>query len=113
MYSLIGRNSFFYGRWVVLSPEKAALVSIDDARIIGYNHVKAFFSACDKTTRSLDFPFKVIIALEKAIIFAVVNYIFCWNIKGYFIGRVLWILLKSPAVAFYWACVIVVASATA
>ena len=48
--SLIGRNSFFFERWFVLCSEKAALVSIDNAGIIGYDLVKAFFSVCDKTT---------------------------------------------------------------
>ena len=97
----------------MLCSEKVALVSIDNAEIVGYDHVKAFFSVCDKTTCSLDFTFKVVIELEKVIVFAIINYIFCWNSKGYFIRRILWVLLKSPAVAFYWACVIVVASATA
>ena len=97
----------------MLCSEKAALVSIDNAGIIGYDHVKAFFSVCDKTTCSLNFPFKIIIQLEKVIVFAIIDYIFFWNSKGYFIRRILWVLLKSPAVAFYWACVIVVASATA
>ena len=97
----------------MLCSEKAALVSIDNSGIIGYDHVKAFFSVCDKTTGSLDFIFNGVIALEKVIVFAIINYIFCWNSKGYFIRRILWVLLKSSAVAFYWACVIIVASATA
>ena len=51
----------------MLCSEKVALVSIDNAEIIGYDHVKAF-SVCDKTTCSLDFIFKVLIALEKFIV---------------------------------------------
>ena len=48
----------------MLCSEKAALVSIDNAGIFGYNNAKSFFSACDKATCSLDLPFEVAIPLK-------------------------------------------------
>ena len=63
----------------MLCSEKAALVSIDNAGIFGYNNAKVFFSARDKATCSLDFSFEVVFPLEKVEAFAIVDYIFCWN----------------------------------
>ena len=63
----------------MLCSEKAALVSIDNAGIFGYNNAKVFFSACDKATCSLDFSFEAVIPLKKVKTFAIVDYIFFWN----------------------------------
>ena len=77
--SLIGRNSFFFGRWFVLCSEKAALVSIDNAGTFRYNHVKAFLSARNKPTPSLNFPFKAVNPFKKVKFFEIVDYILFWN----------------------------------
>ena len=63
----------------MLSSEKTALVSIDNAGIFGYNNAKVFFSACNEATCSLDFSFEVVVPLKKIKAFAIVDYIFCWN----------------------------------
>ena len=63
----------------MLCSEKAALVSIDNAGIFGYNNAKAYFSARDKATCTLDLSFEVVFPLKKVETFAIVDYIFCWN----------------------------------